>query len=163
MLLAALAAVPLLSAQIADTILTNGRIYTLWSEHPVAEAVAIQNGRFLAVGAGNDMTRYRGPSTKIIDLHGRTAVPGLNDSHTHPISAALSERDGEIPVMNSIADVQKYVAELAKRVPPEGVIFVPKVYSTRMRERRYPTRHDLDAAAPGRVAVADNGQFGRAG
>jgi predicted amidohydrolase YtcJ len=119
--------------------------------------VAIQNGRFLAVGANADVTRYRGQSTKVIDLRGGTAVPGLNDSHTHPISAALSEKDGEIPVMNSISDVQKYVAELAKRVPPEGVIFVPKVYSTRMRERRYPTRHDLDAAAPGRVAVADNG------
>ena len=143
--------------QPADLILTNGKIYTLWESRPVAEAVAIREGRFVAVGSSREVAALEGPFTKKIDLRGRVAVPGLNDSHTHPIMAAMSERDGEIPVMESIADVQRYVTELAKRVPPVGVIFVPKVYATRMKERRYPTRHDLDAAAPGRVSVADNG------
>jgi predicted amidohydrolase YtcJ len=92
-----------------------------------------------------------------VDLGGRTVLPGLQDSHTHPISSALSEQAGPIPVMNSIADVLAYVRQLASSAPPDRVILVPKVYSTRMAEHRYPTRAELDRAAPRHVAMTDNG------
>src|SRR5262245_51683635 len=61
----------------ADLLLTNGRFATLWREKPAAQAVAIREGRFAAVGTEEEVRRLAGPSTKTIDLGGRTAIPGL--------------------------------------------------------------------------------------
>ncbi len=82
------------------------------------------------------------------------------DSHTHPISAVLSERDGPLPAFNSIADVQAYIRQRAARSPKDQVILAPKVFSPRLKERRYPTRHELDVAASDRPVIADNGYAG---
>ena len=144
-------------AQTADTIYYNGKIVTLWDKQPVAQAVAIRDGKFLRIGSNADVNGTAGPRTEKIDLGGRTVLPGLNDSHTHPIGAALSEQDGPVPVMHTIADIQAYIRAQATKLPRERLIFVPKVYSTRLKERRYPTRQDLDAAAADREVMADNG------
>lgn len=140
-----------------DTIYYNGNIVTMWTERPVVAAVAIRGARFVAAGAAADVRKLAGPATRQIDLHGRTVLPGLQDSHTHPIAAALSEQDGPVPVMHSIPDILSYVRKLAAVTPPDRVIFVPKIYSTRLAERRYPTRYELDEASPGRAAMTDNG------
>ncbi len=124
---------------------------------PVAEAVAIRGDRFLAVGSSAEVRKLAGRATRTVDLKGRTVLPGLNDSHAHPVGAALSERDGPVPVMRSVADVQAYIRKVAAATPPDRLIFVPKVYATRLAERRYPDRYELDAAAPGRLVMADNG------
>ena len=147
----------LAAAQPPDAIYHNGKILTLWPNRPAAEALAIRGNRIAAVGSNLEVRRMAGPNTKLVDLRGHTVLPGLNDSHTHPISAALSEQDGPIPVMRSIAEIQAYIRQLASSTPPGRLIFVPKVYSTRLVDRRYPTRHELDQAAPGRLAMTDNG------
>lgn len=150
--------VGLRQAQSADTIYYNGHIVTMWVDHPVVEAVAIRGDRFLAAGTTADIRTLAGPATRAIDLGGRTVLPGLMDSHTHPIMAALSEQEGEIPVLHSIIDLQNYIARVAKTSPPDKLIFVPKVYSTRMKEGRYPVRQELDQAGGAeRLIVADNG------
>lgn len=147
-----------MAAQPADTILENGKIVTLWAAHPQVQAVAIRSGRFVAVGSNDEIARLAGPATKRIDLHGRTVVPGLIDSHTHPIGAALSEKEGEIPVIHSIAELQQHIARVVRAAPREKLIFIPKVYATRLKERRYPTRQELDAAGGAeRLIIADNG------
>ncbi len=136
-------------AQQADLLLYNGNIITGWDAKPLAKSVAIRAGRFVAVG--QDV-----PAKQRIDLKGRTVLPGLIDSHTHPISSALSEKDRPIPIMESIADVQKYIRAQADTLPKEQLIIALKVYSTRLKEHRYPTRWDLDKAAPDRAAMTDN-------
>jgi predicted amidohydrolase YtcJ len=141
----------------ADTIYYNGHIVTMWDGHPAAEAVAIRGNRYLAVGTLAEVRRAAGASARQIDLHGHTVLPGLEDAHTHPIMAALSEQDGPIPVMKNIAEVQAYIRKLAATTPADRVIFVPKVYSTMLTDRRYPTRQELDEAAPNRAAMTDNG------
>ncbi|HEV2665998.1 MAG TPA: amidohydrolase [Blastocatellia bacterium] len=143
--------------QTADTIYFNGRIVTMWDAQPSAEAVAIRGARFLKVGSNAEVLKTAGAGTKKIDLGGRTALPGLIDSHTHPISAALSERDGPLPSFNSIPDIQAYIRQRAALLPKDRAILVPKVFAPRLKERRYPTRHELDAAASDRPVIADNG------
>jgi predicted amidohydrolase YtcJ len=153
--LVAVSALPV--AQGADVIYYNGRFVTMNPLRPAAQAVAIEGNRFVAVGSNEEVRKLAGASTKQVDLRGRSVLPGLNDSHTHPVGAALSERDGPVPVMRSIAEVLAYVRKQAKSTPPGKLIFVPKVYSTRLADRRYPTRYELDEAAPGRLAMTDNG------
>jgi hypothetical protein len=144
-------------AQPADTVYFNGKIVTMWAQHPEVAAAAIQGDRFLAVGSTEEVLKTAGPATKRIDLHGQSVVPGLIDSHVHPISAALSEIDGPVPVFHSIPEIQDYIHTQAAKLPAGRVIFVPKVYASRLAERRYPTRAELDAAAQGHEAAADNG------
>src|SRR5579872_5020538 len=88
------------AAEVPDTIYYNGHIVTMSAPKPAVQAVAIKGDRFLLTGSDADVLKLAGPTTQRIDLHGRTVLPGLEDSHTHPIMAALSERDGPIPVMN---------------------------------------------------------------
>ncbi len=140
-----------------DTIYYNGNIVTMWADHPVVEATAIRGDRFLAVGSTADVRKLATSATREINMDGRTVLPGLQDSHTHPISAALSEKDGPVPVMNSIPEILAYIRNLTDITPPDRVIFVPKIYATRLAERRYPNRYELDQAAPRHAAMTDNG------
>src|SRR5688500_10513686 len=77
-------------AQAPDTLLVNGKILTLDPQSSVREALAIRDGRILAAGTSAELTRLAGPATRVVDLAGRTVVPGLIDSHMHAIRAALS-------------------------------------------------------------------------
>src|SRR5690348_4366844 len=140
-----------------DTIYYNGVIVTMWPAHPVVEAVAIQGDRFANVGSDKDVLRMAGPATVEVDLHGRCVLPGLIDSHCHPIEAALGERESQAPPLHSIADIQNYIRNRAAKLPAQRLILVPHVFVTRLRERRYPTRAELDAAAADRPVIVDNG------
>jgi predicted amidohydrolase YtcJ len=144
-------------AEVPDVIYYNGNIVTMSATQPRAQAIAIKGNRFLLAGSNAEIRKIAATETRQIDLHGRTVLPGLEDSHTHPITSALSERDGPIPVMNSIAEIQAYIRKQAAALPADRVIFVPKIYSTRLQDRRYPTREEIDKAAPGRLAMTDNG------
>ncbi|MEJ1962717.1 MAG: amidohydrolase [Gammaproteobacteria bacterium] len=69
----------------ADTVLTNGKIYTVNPAQPWAEAVAIKDGKFSFVGSAADARAYQGKDTKVVDLQGGMAMPGMNDLHVHPV------------------------------------------------------------------------------
>ncbi len=74
----------------ADLILHNARIATQDDKRSFAEALAIKDNRFLAVGTKKEVMAYRGDQTKVIDLDHRTVIPGINDSHTHLIRGGLN-------------------------------------------------------------------------
>lgn len=140
-----------------DAIYYNGSIVTMWPDHPTVEALAIRGDRFTAVGSNADVLKTAGPATRKIDLAGKCVVPGIVETHVHPIGAALSEIDGPVPVVHSIRELQSYIREQDKKLPAGRLIFVPKVYSTRLTDHRYPTRYELDEAASTREVAADNG------
>src|SRR5712671_2525788 len=72
-----------MSNQTADLIAYNGKIATQNEQRPMVEAVAVLDGKFLAIGTDREVMAYRGEQTQLINLNKRTAIPGLNDSHTH--------------------------------------------------------------------------------
>jgi predicted amidohydrolase YtcJ len=140
-----------------DAIYYNGKIITVWAEHPLAQAVAIRGDRFLMVGSNAEVLKTATPKTRKIDLQGKCVVPGIIESHVHPISAALSEIDGPIPVFHSIPEIQTFIRERAPKLHAGQILLVPKIYSTRLTEHRYPTRQEIDAAAPNHEVMVDNG------
>jgi predicted amidohydrolase YtcJ len=131
-------------------ILYNGRIATQDENRSFAEAVAIRDGRFLAVGSDRDILSLRSPSTEVIDLDGRTVVPGLNDSHLHVIRGGLNYNlelrwDG-VP---SLADGLRMLREQAARTPaPQWVRVVGGWSEFQFAEKRLPTLDELNEAAP---------------
>ncbi len=141
----------------ADLILHHGKIITVDRDFSVRQAIAVRGGRILAVGANADVLKTRGKGTQVIDLGGKAALPGLIDSHVHPNGACMTEFDHPVPEMESIADVLEYVRSRAKAQPPGSWIRVRQVFITRLREQRYPTRAELDRAAPKNPVVFATG------
>jgi predicted amidohydrolase YtcJ len=141
----------------ADLILHDGKIVTVDKQFSIHQALAIQNGRIFRVGSNQEVLETRGLKTKIIDLKGKTVLPGLIDSHTHPTGACLTEFDHAIPEMESIQDVLNYVKARAKALPEGAWITIDQVFITRLREQRYPTKQELDEAAPKNPVVFRTG------
>lgn len=131
-----------------DLILHHGKIVTVDNEFSIVEAMAVRGERIIAVGTNEDVAKMAGPQTKNVDLHGRIVIPGLCDSHVHATGASLYEYDHPIPEMDTVADVLKYVAARAELLNDGEWIVVRQVFITRLRDQRYPTRKELDAAAP---------------
>jgi len=137
----------LLPAADADLILYNGKIVTVDPNFSIRQAVAIKNGRIAAVGANQAILKAeRGPSTRVIDLGGRTVLPGLIDSHLHPLEAGLSEFREPLPTLDSFAAIQDYIRAQARKMPKGQWIIVPRTFPTRLKELRMPTREVLDVA-----------------
>ncbi len=139
-----LLASPLLAAD-ASLILHNGRIVTLDPANSIAQAIAFKDGRITAVGASRDvLAAERGAATRVIDLHGKTVLPGLADAHVHALGAGLSEFRAKLPPLDSIVDIQAYIRQRAKVTPKGEWIIVPRTLPPRLKEMRFPTRDDLD-------------------
>lgn len=137
----------------AELVVRNGKITTMNDAAPRAQAVAIQAGTFLAVGSDEQIQQRIGPSTRVIDAGGRCVVPGLIESHVHATGAARGEVVQAFQQLNSIAEIQDWLRRRVRETKPEQWIRLPRVDVTRIRERRLPTRQDLDTAAPDRPAV----------
>src|SRR6202051_3045206 len=139
-----------MSNQTADLIAYNGKIATQNEQRSMVEAVAIRDGKFLAVGSDREMMAWRGEQTQIINLNNRTAIPGLNDSHTHLIRGGLNYNlelrwDG-VP---SLADGLRMLREQARRTPTGQWVRVVGGWSEfQFAQQRMPTLDELNKAAP---------------
>jgi predicted amidohydrolase YtcJ len=155
-LVATLAADPLRAAD-ADLILHNGKVVTVDKAFSIRSALAVKGQRLVAVGSDDEVMKLRGPKTQVIDLKGKTVIPGLIDSHVHAPSAAMTEFDHPIPTMETIGDVLDYIRGRAKKLSKGQWIVVRQVFITRLREQRYPTRAELDEAAPDNPVMFSTG------
>jgi predicted amidohydrolase YtcJ len=153
LLLAAAVAAPLASpahAQDADTVLLNGRIITLDAAAPQAEALAVRDGKIIAIGTSAAIRPLAGGGTRVIDLAGRTVIPGLIDSHMHAIRAALFYAT-EVNWIGttSIPEAMGRIKDAAQRAKPGQWIIVAGGWTTeQFKEKRRPTQTELLAAAP---------------
>ena len=151
----ALLAIPLFavaaSAQPADTLLVNGKILTVDRAFSTREAMAIRDGRIVALGGNLEIRRLAGPQTRVIDLEGRTAIPGLIDSHLHAIRAALSfSTEVNWIGATTLTEAVARIHEAAQTKRPGSWLIVAGGWNVdQFRERRRPNQAELVAAAPG--------------
>jgi predicted amidohydrolase YtcJ len=134
----------------ADLVLRNGKIITVDRDFSIRQAVAIRGGRFIAVGSDGDVRVLIGRGTRVIELGGRTVIPGLIDSHVYATEAALSW-DAELhwEGMRSLEAGLKQIAAATQTKPPGSWIVVGGGWvPTQFSEKRFPTRAELDKLAP---------------
>ena len=137
-------------AQTPDTILVNGKILTVDDRFSIREALAIHDGRILALGATADIRKLAGSATRIIDLQGRTVIPGLIDSHIHAIRAGLTySTEVNWVGVGSLSDALDRIRQAAATMKPGSWLIVGGGWTpNQFKERRRPTQAELEAAAP---------------
>lgn len=136
----------------ADLVLLNGKIITVDERFSIAHALAIRDGRIIAVGSARDVEKQAGPATQRVDLRGRTVTPGFIDGHPH----LFGVEDISLADVTSVKDIVQVAArEAAQRRPGEWIILEPPGeppyhfhIPERLAEKRFPTRQELDEAAP---------------
>lgn len=148
-----------------DMILVNGKIVTVDEDFSVAEALAIRDGKFVAVGSSGEIAALAGFATEVIDLEGKTVLPGFNDGHghvtltwgrvEHPIETRL--RDAR-----NIQDVLDLVRERMETTEPDKIVFLDRGLSSpgQLEENRWPNRYDLDQVSRQRPILMTVGVAG---
>ncbi|MBA3416511.1 MAG: amidohydrolase [Chloroflexia bacterium] len=138
-----------------DLLLVNGRVRTMDPARPEATAVAIRFGRVAAVGSDEEARAAVPTGTPAIDLRGRTATPGLNDAHAHPMSVGFALLDLDLaPEKHAAIGDLAGLVERAAGEKPAGSWIVGRGYDdARLTEGRQPTRADLDVVSPNHPVV----------
>jgi len=146
----------------ADMVLRGGKVITVDAADTIAQAVAVKGGRIQAVGTDQEIARYVGPNTQIVELAGRALTPGLIDAHNHfQVMGQLHSAYVSFipPEVRTIADLQARLAEIVAQTPVGEWI---KGYYLAFQEGRVPTRHDLDPVSPDHPVfiLQQGGHFG---
>ncbi|MBN1191004.1 MAG: amidohydrolase [Dehalococcoidales bacterium] len=145
-----------------DLIISNGRVITVDKDFSIAEAVAVKNGKIMAVGTSDEIKSITGKRTRVVDLKGATMLPGINDSHCHVSDWALTRPPWKLfirfPVVKSIADIVGIVAEAAGKASPGEWVQGEGWDQGYLDEclanpDRLPSKEDLDRVAPDNPVV----------
>jgi len=141
----------------ADLVIINGKIVTVDKEFSIAQAVAVKDSKIIAVGKNEDLRELVGKNTKVLDLKGKTVLPGINDAHIHAVAywgtrppLAL---DVGYPTVKSISDIVKVVGEKVKTVQPgewiQGWGWDEGYLQECLKDpAKHPTKWDLDSVSP---------------
>ena len=148
----------------ADLILTNGKVATLDAKSSIAQAVAVRDDKVVAVGSSEQIAIAKGPATKVIDLAGHTVIPGLQDSHVHVSGIGASTFvDAQIGAARSIAEVLDIIKVAAgRKAAVEWITVSGDLRLIRIKENRYPTKAELDSAAPNNPLLVPTGHMSTA-
>ena len=136
--------------QVADTVLINGKMVTVDQQFSIQEAIAVRDGRILSVGKTSEIQKLAGPGSRVIDLQGRSVIPGLIDSHLHGIRAALSfSTEVNWIGVSSLDEALGRIRQAARTMKAGSWLIVAGGWNVQQfKEKRVPTQAELTAAAP---------------
>ncbi len=138
----------------ADRIFINGTVLTIDSVNSIKQAVAIKDGKILAVGSTEDITRLKSPQTEIVDLKGKTLIPGFIDGHSHFMSMGRGKTANlSAPPVGNVTNIAGLVTELQKFKKEKNIKDGEWISGfgydpDQLAEKRHPTKEDLDSAFP---------------
>ena len=131
---------------VADAVFTNGKIVTVDERSSIAQAFAVKDGRFIYVGTASQAMAHAGPATRVVDLKGRTTIPGLADSHLHTAGGGAGL---DLSKTRSLTDVFAKLAEAARVAKPGDVLVSNSDWhEAQFKEQRLPSAAELETAAP---------------
>jgi predicted amidohydrolase YtcJ len=139
----------------ADLVFKNGNVYTVNERQPRAQAIAVKGSRIIFVGSNSDAKKYEGKATRVIDLKGKTVVPGLTDSHNHLIGIGLREMTLNLEGTTSLEDFLSKVKARVDRAKPGEWITGRGWIETFWKPPVFPTRQDLDKVSPNNPVFLD--------
>lgn len=142
-------------SQAADVILIHARIYTVNTSQPWAEALAIGNGKILAVGNDDEISHYRGTSTKVIDGKGRLVLPGFTDCHVHFMDGSFSLQQVNVEDAKNLDQVQQQIKAYAKAHPNDAWVLGRGWSYPIFPPSGMPDKKQLDALVPDRPAYIE--------
>jgi predicted amidohydrolase YtcJ len=137
----------------AELIITNARIYTVDENRPLVDAMAIRDGRVVATGPQRGVMTLRGPNTRVIDLNGRTVVPGMIDAHVHLLNLGNSLRNVDLVGTSSYDQVVARVVARARETPPGTWILGRGWDQNDWGVTQFPTHEALSRAVPNHPVV----------
>ena len=142
------AAQPVDTKSAPDYVVVNARVLTSDDDMPRAEAFAVRDDRFIAVGSSSDILNLASSSSEIIDAEGMTVTPGFIDAHSHPSSGGVNELVQVNADLRSVVEIKEAIAERARNTPRGQWVRAFKYDDTKLDEGRPINRFDLDEAAP---------------
>ena len=133
-----------------DQIFYNGKIATVDSSNSIQEAFAVKGDRFLGVGSNAEIQALQGSQTRLVDLRGRTVIPGLQDNHIHPYRYVTTILRGvDLTGVRSLAELSDRIRQAAEKAKPGQTIYATGRWSeTDIAEKRAPARQELDSLVP---------------
>jgi predicted amidohydrolase YtcJ len=145
----------------ATLILHTGKVVTLNPRNEIVEAIAVRDGRILAVGRSADILRLRDSQTEVVDLGGRTVIPGLVESHSHPTSYGMHIFQPDLSKPTTLAGIVQLVEARVKQSQRGEWITNSRIWNeTKLAEKRNPTRLDLDPVSPDNPVFLTRGHLG---
>src|SRR5687767_13062424 len=132
----------------ADLLLTNGNVYTVNDRQPRAQAIAIRGDRIVFVGSNDNAKKFAGRATRVIDLGGKTVVPGLTDSHCHLLGIGQREITLNLEGTQSIDDFLSRVQQRVRETESAAWVTGRGWIDTYWQPPVFPTRRQLDQIAP---------------
>ncbi|MDV3455981.1 amidohydrolase [Sphingomonas sp. HF-S4] len=154
--LLAIGAGPAPKGPTADLILTNARVYTVEEGQPWAEAVAIKDGKILAVGSAKQIAARKGAATKVVDMGGKFVMPAFGDAHAHPIFGGMSHARCSLHSGNTIEDYQRLIKACVDKTPGTGTIFGSGWNQTLFPPKGIPNKSFLDAVSKDRPLIFES-------
>ena len=145
----------LAACQTPDAIYVNGHVLTVDARFSTAEAFAVRGTQFTAVGRNTAIRKLAGPSTRVIDLKGRTAIPGFEDSHLHSVGGGAGV---DLSAARALGDVFRAI-QTRVAATPRGEIIVSNSdwHEAQLKEQRLPLRRDLDTVSPDNPVILVRG------
>ena len=148
-------AAPAQSPPPADVVFINGKVFTADDGDRVVQGFAVKGDRFVAAGTDDDVRRYAGPQTRVIDLKGRFVSPGITDDHFHNEGGGSGV---DLSHVRSLGELLTTVANAAAAAPADAVIVSNSDWhEAQLKEQRLPTAEEIEQAAPGKPVVLVRG------